>query len=242
MIACAASRVTDVMVGPDVEQSFNTRTQVRSNSVCAHMGACSIVVPTHWPVMTDILTILVHWTSRTERGRGGGVPSELFQPKYELSQTVQNEAFEQAKGELVADALGRASVDCGLYGSDHQTSALFEDEELQFDSLHTSDPLENFPVLCNIRETYLSKCELQYECPYTITTPVSNLTDFDRMYTHVQDYMHVKEVTTALLICAAQYALPSLQEDYDWVSFVTSASPGSSQHQLRTCLKACAQL
>ena len=54
------------------------------------------------------------------------MPADLFNDPL-LSQTVLDEEFQRSRGELCADALGRASVDSGLYGSDHQSTGLFEE-------------------------------------------------------------------------------------------------------------------
>ena len=80
---------------------------------------------------------------------------------------------------------------------------------------------------------------MQHVAPYDSTTVVSDLTDFDRMYNHVQDYLHFKDVNTELLICAIHYRVVSVQDQYDWSSFVSGVDPGTSQHKLRVALQTC---
>lgn len=183
-------------------------------------------------VVESVLTCRV--CSRTVQGKGGGVPAQLFYQDPVLSQAVLDKDFEESQGSLVADAQGRMAVSTGLYGVDNGAQAMFEREELELDYVANTDPLVGFPGLQSIRDRYWDQRDLVYRDPPS-THNIHQVTPYDKMTRYVQDYLHFKEVSHQLLICAS-HREPGPAESYAWREFVAESCPGTRDRQIRELL------
>ena len=168
------------------------------------------------------------------QGKGGGVPAELFYNDPVLSQSVLDKEFEDLKGPLALDGQGRMSISTGLYGIDSGAHAMFEREELELDYVANTDPLVGFRCLQIIRDTYWEERDLAYEAP-PLASNIHQITPFQKMTRYVQDYLHFKEVSHQLLLCAS-YRHAGPVESYDWRKFVSEANPHTRDRQIRVLL------
>jgi hypothetical protein len=103
--------------------------------------------------------------------------------------------------------------------------------------MSTEDPLLLFPVLVRVRDQHMRTVRIEYDDLVPADASVGDVSDFQRMGIHVQDYVHFKEVNTELIFCAAYFTTGI--DRYDWQSFVEAATSEGRQLQLRVNLQWC---